>query len=624
MKNACFTKLLQQVQNLVKFTPFAESDRFVLDEIRPEDSREPDIEMPEPSQISWNFLEELIRYGDRVRLYQEKFIKILNDGRIAETLPILQKEFAILQSQWKDLSLISYSYKKSQEIHKQIINASIEENRRTINTLYNLPKNKDIVVRDIEIKGTPSAKAMVVYLDGMVASEKLNLAVLQPLMLFTDNGSIYDSDSVEVAMKKMIPNGQVRKVTIFSEVEDGVNCGDAALIIDGFEEAIIIETKGWEHRSVQTPQTEQTIRGSQAAFSENLRVNTGLIRSILRTSDLVTEIIPVGSRGRLNCAILYIESIANPILVKEVKRRLSNICTDYIPETGSLAQFIQDEPNSIFPLTLSTERPDRTAVGLTEGRVVILMDGTPFALILPVNFFSFFHSAEDFSVAPVIANFMRSIRFFGALISVTLPALYIAITYFHQEAIPTELLLAIAGSRENVPFPGIVEVLMMEISFELIREAGVRIPGLLGATIGIVGAIILGQAAVLAHIVSPIIVVIIAITGLASFAIPEYRMSHALRISRFVLLFFAWSMGLIGVATAIVGYLVILCRLKSFGVPYMAPLAPRTNSGLDVIIRGPVFSQEHRPDELNPLDRTRQSKISRIWVREPSEGEEKE
>ena len=251
--------------------------------------------------------------------------------------------------------------------------------------------------------------------------------------------------------------------------------------------------------------------------------------------------------------------------------------------------------------------------------MALLLEGSPFAHVLPVSFFSFFHSAEDFSSKAAVANFMRLLRLLGGLVSVILPAMFIAISYFHQEALPTELLLAIAGSRENVPFAAIFEVLMMEISFELIREAGVRIPGVLGSTIGIVGAIILGQAAVAARIVSPIIVVIIAITGLASYTIPEYRMASAMRLTRFFLVIAGWAMGLVGVATALLALLVMLCRHKSFGMPYLIPQGPRTTANSDVVVRGPVYAQRQRPDALNTRDRQRQPEDSRRWKKAPPE-----
>ncbi len=361
-----------------------------------------------------------------------------------------------------------------------------------------------------------------------------------------------------------------------------------------------------------------------AAFSENLRTNTGLVRSILRSSDLVTEMIRIGERGKLNCALMYIDSIANTSLVNEVRRRLKGLDTDYISDSGNLVQFIDDHPQSLFPQTLSTERPDRVASHLAEGRLAIILEGSPFAQVLPASFFSFFHSGEDFSLKSGVANFMRILRFFGALLSTVLPSLYLSLSYFHPEAMPTELLLAIAGSRENVPFPAWFEVFVMEVSFELIREAGVRIPGILGSTIGIVGAIILGQAAVAAKLVSPIVVVLIAITGLASFTIPEYRMASAVRLIRFVLLAVGTTMGLVGLAMALLILATMLCGLKSYGVPYMAPIGPRTMANFDVVMRGQAFNQENRPDDLGTKDRRRQpTNQPDLEERPPAEGDRK-
>ncbi|MPN15650.1 hypothetical protein SDC9_162984 [bioreactor metagenome] len=223
-----------------------------------------------------------------------------------------------------------------------------------------------------------------------------------------------------------------------------------------------------------------------------------------------------------------------------------------------------------------------------------------------------------------LADFTRLLRLLGTILSIVLPALYLSIATFHQEALPTELLLAIAGARERVPFPAIIEILLMELAFELIREAGLRIPGLLGSTIGIVGALILGQAAVEANLVSPIMVVIIAITGLASFTIPDYRLASALRILRFIFLLAASAMGLVGVSLSLLVVTVILCSMKSFGMPYLVPIGPKTMPGFDIVRRGPVFRQEMRPDALNTQDQRRQPHISRKWITEPPVGRDDE
>jgi spore germination protein KA len=412
-----------------------------------------------------------------------------------------------------------------------------------------------------------------------------------------------------------LPSNQVNPVTEYADVARGINSGDTALFIEGTAKALIINTKGYEHRSVDRPQIEQSVRGSQVSFGEALRTNTGLIRTMVQSSDLITEIIPIGKRVSSNCAVMYLKSIANPDLINEVKRRISNFSTDYVSTNGQLEQFIEDHPSIPFPQSLSTERPDRVAPHLLEGRVAVLLEGASFVHVLPVGLFGFFHSVEDISLGSKVASFMRILRYLGAFIAVVLPSGYLSINYFHPEALPTEMALAVAGAREKVPFPAFFEMLIMEFSFELIREAGLRVPGMLGSTIGIVGAIIVGQAAVSANIVSPIMVVIIAMTGVASFCIPDYRLAFAFRIVRIILLLLAMTMGFVGVAYGLLLLVVLLCNMKSFGVPYLAPIAPRTIAGLDIVIRGPVFRQERRPDELNPQDVVRQPPISRMWTK---------
>ncbi len=616
MKNNLLSTAVTKLASILGYMPPVNPDPFVLDETRPFDSDTRTDKKPAVRATSEQF-NSLLRFSQRLALCIEKAAKAVGKGLSNEEMVSLKLELKALESQWSDIAPIRLGYQQGQRINNLPLSTSLEENKRILQEIYQLPRNKDIVVREFTIAGTPYANAALVYIDGMINSNKLERFVLQPLMNPQNSWQFDDKDAIGQFIETVLPNASIKRANIYLDLEEGVNRGDTVVIIDGLSEAIIIETKGWEHRSVSTPQTEQTVRGSQAAFTENLRVNTGLIRSILHSSDLITEMVTVGKRGQLNCAIMYLSSIANDSLVAEVRRRLEGISTDYVVDSGQLMQFIEDHPRSIFPQTISTERPDRVANYLVEGHVALILEGNPFAQIAPASFFSFFHSAEDFSAKTSIVNFMRILRLFGALISSVLPSLYIAIAYFHQEAIPTELLLAIAGSRESVPFPAIVEVMMMELSFELIREAGVRIPGILGSTIGIVGAIILGQAAVTARIVSPIIVVIIAITGLASFTIPEYRMASAIRVIRFGLLMFAWIMGLVGLGYALLGLTVILCRLKSFGMPYMVPIGPKTIANFDVVLRGPVFSQETRPDALNTKDRQRQPRISRLWKKKP-------
>ncbi|MBP2643890.1 MAG: GerA spore germination protein [Firmicutes bacterium] len=601
MDDNIIIRLYHSVKSILDYQPPTGSPNFVLDEYRPHDNQ-PANSMPN-NKFTLEDLNALLRYSNRLQTFTAKVNTILRSGLWKQEARSIKLEFAALEQQFSQLTPILLYYDHSKTVPKlQRLSTSIDENKQTLATIYRLPRNQAIVIRDFSISGMPRLKAFAIFIDGMVDTKLLNNSVLHPLMLFNCTRELYNSHLTEHIIKECLPSNQVEHGLTFDDVENAVNSGNTAIIFDGIDEAIIVGTSGVEHRSIDRPQTEQSVQGSQSSFTENLLVNTGLVRSMLRTSDLIIETVKVGSRSQMNCAIMYIESIANTSLVDEVRHRIQGVKTDFLGDTGELIQCIEDHPSIPFPQSLSTERPDRVAANLAEGRVAILLDGNPFVHIVPVSFFTFFHSAEDFSLKPVIVNFMRILRLLGAFIATTLPSIYISISYFHQEALPTELLLAIAGSRENVAFPAWLEILLMELSFELIREAGIRVPGFLGSSIGIVGALILGQAAVYAHIVSPIVVIIVAGTGLASFSIPEYRMASVVRIIRFFMLALAVTFGLVGVAVALLWITVLFCRMKSFGMPYMSPIAPKSIAGYDVVLRGPIAEQSNRPDALNVKD----------------------
>lgn len=601
---------------LVYKAPSRTAHRFVLGEYKEgEQGDAPSVVPPDGLTSSKEELEALIRYGNRLATVMEEAQGLLSKSDqavkadLAEQLKILEKQQTELEP-----ILLAYDTNKG-DLKKRELSFSIEENEKIIKQLYFVEINKDIVIRHFIIPGVQPIKAMLVFMDGMIDKELINLAVLQPLMILDkEKLALQGDDLLKQLISLFLPSNQAQEVDNFGKVSAGLNTGDTALFLEGVNQAVLIETKGYEHRSVGKPEIEQSVRGSQVAFSEALRVNTGLIRTMMPSNDLVTEIFEIGDRIPTKCAIMYLKSVANPKLIGEIKRRILNIKTDYISDMGVLEQFIEDHPSIALPQMLSTERPDRTVAALSEGRVAILLNGTPFAHVVPVSFFTFFHSAEDFSLKLPIGSVTRLLRLIGTLLAVILPAVYLSIVYFHPEALPTEMILAIAGARERVPFPSVGELLLMEFAFELIREAGLRIPGLLGSTIGIVGAIILGQAAVSANLVSPVTVVVIALTGLASFTIPDYRLAAAGRLLRFVFIALAYMLGLVGVALGLLLVTAVLTNMKSFGVPYMVPIAPKTMAGLDVIIRGPVFRQEMRPDGLNTQDNRRQPHISRQWT----------
>lgn len=615
-----FSKNYKALKQLVVYQPPEAPRPFVLKEVET-----PDTQPAAAGQLDTglSLLEAQTRFARRLRNTLEKARALLaepiNQGEIAA----IKVEIAALEAQKAELSLPLKAYSLANDPLEQAVSTSLEENKRLLGQIYNVPDNKDVIFREITIPASPPVSAMLVFIDGLVDNKTVNLSILQPLMLMgSEKRELYQGGAVEQVVAKYLPINQVKPARLIRKVTDGINLGETAIFFEGAAEAVTIETIGQEHRGVDRPATERSVFGSQSSFTETLRVNTGLVRSQLRASDLTTEMLTIGKRSNTTCALMYINSIANPALVQEARRRLSGIQVDSVSGSVALQKFIVDHPWIPYPQVLTTERPDRVAAALTEGRLAILVDGSPFAIVMPISVITMFHSGEDFAYTWSVASFSRIIRVAGLVMTTLLPALYIAISYYHQEAIPTDLIIAIGGARERVPFPSFVEIAIMEFAFELVREAGVRIPGILGPTIGIVGAITLGQAGIAAAVVSPITVVIIAITGLASFAIADYSFAAANRLIRFFMEVLAAFLGLVGIASGITLLLVILAGMKSLGVPYLAPVGPKTTTGYDVFLRGPLFSQELRPAELNPRDVRRQAPVSRAWTQEESIGKE--
>ncbi|MGE5577441.1 MAG: spore germination protein [Syntrophothermus sp.] len=488
----------------------------------------------------------------------------------------------------------------------------IEQNLAIIQQAFLYGTNKDIIVRKFVIPLDPPVRAFIVFLEGMADKKVINRDVLEPLMRPLQ---IKDkvSDVFTIVKERLLPGNQVEEKNKLKDLLDGILAGATALFVDDYPAALLADTKGIPAKSIERPQSEIVVRGPQEAFTELLRTNTALVRKRLRTEHLITEILKVGTLSHSDVAIMYIKGVVNPKLVAEVKRRIQAIKADYLSASGIIEQFIEDRPFFLLPQVLSTERPDRVAAFLTEGHVAILVESTPFALVVPVSFWTLLHSSEDIYLRWPFAIFLRTIRIMAIILAVFLPALYLAMVNYHWEMIPTDLLLAIAASRERVPFPAVVEVFIMELSFEIIREAGVRIPNVIGPTIGIVGALILGQAAVAASIISPILIIIVAMTALGSFVVPNLSLSFAVRLIRFYYILLAAFLGFFGIAVGLFIHLISITNLKSFGVPIFAPVVPRQPSGGDIILRFPIWMQQRRPEHVEPLDDWRQITITRPW-----------
>lgn len=512
---------------------------------------------------------------------------------------------------------------------------SLSVNLEYVKTQYNTLINSDIIIREFTLNARGKQySAFILYIDGMIDSKVMNDFILEPLML-RNKSNLFDGDQNRVIsesitnnitvrkVKKfdladyltncLLPQNSVEQVTEFDKAFTGVNSGNCALFVDTLNIAFDIEVKGFKQRDVSTPNNEIIIKGPQEAFVENIRTNTALIRRIVNCKDLIIENLEVGEVTHTKCAICYMQNIANPDLVAEVKYRLNNLEIDSLLSSGELEQLISDSNILGIPEMLSTERPDKATKYLLNGRVVVLINGNPYAVIMPAILIDFLTSPEDTNLKTSFANFLRCLRFLSAFITLLLPGIYVAVTSFHQEILPTSLMYSILAARENVPFPVIFELLVMEISFELIREAGLRVPSPVGPTIGIVGALVLGQAAVSAGIVSPILIIVVAITGIASFAIPDFSFGFHLRYFRFLFVLLGYMAGFLGIALGLFVYISILCSLNSFGVSYTAPYAPVTNSKGNGYLLPPVWRREYRSTYVAPKSDQKQEKISMKW-----------
>ena len=511
---------------------------------------------------------------------------------------------------------------------------SLDVNLEYIRVRFNEMINSDIIIREFTLTArNKQYSAFLVYIDGMTDQDVMNNFILKPLMLKNTANSFEGNQNrvlsevktnnitvrkvkkfniVEYISNCLLPQNNVKEFTKFDDIVKAINAGDCALFIDTLDIAFDVEVKGYERRSLTTPHNEMVIRGAQVGFTENLRTNTSLLRKIVNNENLIIENIPVGNISKTKCGVCYMKNIANSDLVGEVKFRLSNLSIDSLLSTGQLEQLLDEEETFGVPQLISTERPDKCCKYLFQGRVIILVNGNPYALIAPATIEDFLFSPEDTNLKPIFTNFLRAIRLIAGIITLLLPGLYIAVTSFHQEILPTELLFSILSARENVPFPMIFELLLMEFSFELIREAGLRVPSPIGSTIGIVGALILGDAAVNAGIVSPILIIVVAITGISSFAIPDFSFGFHLRVFRFIFIALGFTAGFLGIGIGLFIYLTLLCSLKSFGVPYTSPITPSYSDNNGYFIP-PIWKQEFRDSFLSPKRKKSQAKISMKW-----------
>lgn len=483
------------------------------------------------------------------------------------------------------------------------ITDQLEENLTYIENL--LGKSGDIKIHRFRLGKNRECPAALLFVDGMINQKVISDEILYPIlsMEYTVPSSRQDGrERISQLREKVLCSGDTQILLKLSQVAAGILSGDAVLLVEECAIGLSVSAKGWEKRGVTEPETESVVRGPREGFTENFRTNTSLLRRKIKSPSLRMEQMTIGRKTLTNVCISYLEGVANPQVVQEVRDRLSRLDVDSVLDAGYLEEYIEDAPFSIFATVGYTEKPDVAAAKILEGRVAIITDGSPFVLTAPLLFIETFQTAEDYYIRPLFASLMRMLRYIAYFISVFFPAIYIALTTYHQELIPTTLLLTIASAREGTPFPAFFEALIMIFSFEILREAGLRLPRPVGQAVSIVGALIMGDAAVSAGLVGAPMVITIALTTVAGFIVPEQNDSMSLL--RLITMAFAAALGGYGICLCFLGLLVHLGSLSSFGVTYFNGLSFSRDLE-DSVVRMPLWFMTKRPARIAKNDMTR-------------------
>lgn len=494
-------------------------------------------------------------------------------------------------------SRVDHLHKASEQEKYQPLSSNIEQTITQIQPSFG--HSPDLLVHRFQAFSERTECALV-YLKSFTDTEELNKSVLAPLLQLAN----MPKDMQNLA--KVLPQTGTQEITSLQEFSKSAASGQVVLLVSGFKSALKIPLQKYEQRAVTEPDTEKAVMGPRDGFVESLWSNVGLLRQKIKNPDLRLEVITLGTRTFTEVGIVYLEGIANRQIVDEIRRRVKRIKTDRVLLSNVIAEFTRDAPWSPFPTLQITERPERLAHFLLDGRVGIMVDGTPIVQAAPVVFWDFLKSGDDYIDSSFSTTFIRSMRAGSHLITLLVPGAYVALTTIHLQMLPQTLAVIIAGARTRTPFPVAVEMIVMELMVELLREAGLRMPGVFGQTMSIVGALVIGEAAVTAGLIEPIIVVLVAFTTLASFLVPNYNAAISVRLLRFPLIFLSASLGFFGLILGAMFYLIHLVSLRSFGVPYFAPLAPLFLKDLkDMFIRLPWWSLSRRPTYYRPEDEIR-------------------
>jgi hypothetical protein len=536
--------------------------------------------------------------------------KCIEAQEIAEKLRNLNSSITHAKEIEQDLEVITRSLKEREVDCKAYpINESMEVNITHVREI--LSDSNDFHIREFSIF-LLNRKASIVFLKNMTDEEMINNYVIEKLALppVGMTSSPPQDEPLEYLKNTLLTAASITEITDMDGAVRRLLSGDTMLIVDGVAAIIMVTSVKMKYRAISEPETEANIHAARDGFTEGLQVNVTLIRRRLKNPNLIVKIISLGVRSETDIAIVYYRGIVNPKLVYEVEQRLKKINIDATLSTGTIQGIIEDHPYSPFPTLLTTERPDKFAASLVEGKVGIVIDGTPFCLLAPAILSDFFQAGDDYNEKWLAATVFRVLRYVAAVFAMVTPALFIAITTFHPGLIPAPLAITIAVSRLGIPFPVFVEALIMEFLLEVLQEAGVRLPKTIGPAVSIVGGLVIGEATVRAGFVSAPIVIVTAFTAIASFNIANYRLNLVVRLLRIPLMVLGASFGMFGVMVGLLTIAIHLSTLESFGIPYLSTLLPKSTKHItdlkDAVLVVPPFMMKERPVYLEPEDGRRQ------------------
>jgi spore germination protein KA len=465
--------------------------------------------------------------------------------------------------------------------------------------------DQTLVIREIQNKKLKAAKCCIIYIDGMVNTEIMNENIIQPVLRNNLSEDIDSHNLLEELMEKVIVSNSVTMDTEINKIVTSIIYGDTLFLLEGYDKALIISSKGWQSRAITEPDSAKVVRGPREGFNESIMTNLTLVRRKIKSPDLKFKFMEIGERTHTKTCICYIAGIASEEILSELEQRLERIKIDGIIDSGYIQELIRDAPLSPFETVGSSERPDGIAAKLLEGRIAIFVDGSPFVLTVPYLVVENFQASEDYYNNYIFSSVNRFIRGFTSVTTITIPAVFLSVVTFHQEMLPTPLLLSISASIQGVPLPTVLSLFLMLFVFDLIREAATRMPANIGQAVSIIGTIILGQAAVEARLVSAPVLIITALTAITSLV--NMNFIGATIIFRTFFLLGATFLGIYGFLMCFLVLYLHLMSLRSFGVPYMMNVTKGGQDGKDAWIRAPWWSMTLRPQIVAAKNLVRQS-----------------